>query len=315
MTSRREFVREIGLGALSGLALSSIAAAEGGEASEKASALPTVAFGPHRVSRLIVGGNPFVANSHFSREWNEDMRDYFTPEQVVETLQRCQAAGINTIQARGDYHRILYYLELFQRAGGKLNFIAQTASEMQDVHKNIRVLAAFGAIAVYFHGSQSDKLWLSGRIDEARDYLKTMRDSGVRVGFASHIPEVFDYVESKNWDLDFYMVPFYNLSTRKPKTGESLPANATFGQETFHPDDPPLFCRFIQSTAKQCLAYKIMAAGRKCADQTQAAEAFKWAFARIKPQDCVVVGMFPKYVDQPALNVKYTVEAIKAAAL
>ena len=26
--------------------------------------MPTVTFGPHRVSRLIIGGNPFSGNSH-----------------------------------------------------------------------------------------------------------------------------------------------------------------------------------------------------------------------------------------------------------
>jgi len=314
MRTRRQFVKELGLGALSGMALATMAGAES-PVGESAMKLPTVPFGPHRITRLIVGGNPFVANSHFSKEMNQDMRSYFTPEQVVRTLKRCEEVGINTFQGRGDYHRILYYLELFRREGGKLNFIAQTASEMHDVHQNVRVIAAHGAIGIYFHGSQSDKYWLSGKIDKARDYLKTMRDTGVRVGFASHIPEVFYYVEDKGWDLDFYMVPFYNLTTRKPgvSTTESGAKFKYDKDEKFHPDDPPIFCKFIQSTPKQCLAYKILAANRKCRTQADVKEAFKWAFARIKPQDCVVVGMFPKYQDQPLLNVKYTIEAIQAA--
>ncbi|MBN2290761.1 MAG: hypothetical protein JXQ83_15610 [Candidatus Glassbacteria bacterium] len=273
-------------------------------------ALPTVDFGPCRVTRLIVGGNPFVWNSHFTEEMNLDMQGYFTSERVVETLHRCQAAGINAFQGRGDFHRVLYYLELFRRQGGSLHFIAQTASEMADIHRNIRVLAASGAAGIYHHGTQTDKFWLEGRIDKVRDYLETMRDTGVRVGLAAHIPEIFDYVEDKAWDLDFYMVPFYNIA-RKPR--ESILVSGKFQEEVFDPEDPPVFCRFIRSTARQCLAYKIMGAGRKCGTQEKVKQAFEWAFSHIKPTDCVVVGMFPKYLDQPSLNAGYAVEAIRAA--
>ncbi|HUU26826.1 MAG TPA: hypothetical protein VM123_03365 [archaeon] len=272
--------------------------------------LPTVPFGPHRITRLIVGGNPFVFNSHFSEELNLEMQEYYTPEQIVRTLQRCEEVGINAVQARGDYHRIFHYLELFRRAGGKLNFIAQTASEMHDIRHNIKVIASFGAAGIYFHGTKTDELWMAGQIDKVEDYLKTIRDTGCRVGMAAHIPEILDYVEDRGWDLDFFMVPFYNIA-RKPR--ESAVVTGKFQEEEFHPADPPRMCKFIQATGKQCLAYKILGAGRRCQDQNEVREAFRWAFARIKPGDCVVVGMFPKYQDQPALDVQYAVQAIKAA--
>jgi len=313
--SRRQFVSRLASGALGSIALGSLAqdaaAAVDKNTDMEKTALPTVQFGDHRITRLIVGGNPFVANSHFSKEMNDDMRDYFTPEQVVRTLQRCEAAGINTFQGRGDYHRVLHWLELFRREGGKLNFIAQTASEMHDIHQNIRIIAAHGAIATYFHGSMSDRLWQEGRIDEAREYLKTIRDTGVRVGFASHIPEVFEYVESKGWDLDFYMVPFYNLS-RKPAPNAAT--GGAYADEVFSEEDPPVFCRFIRSTQKQVLAYKVLAACRQCSTQETVRARLAWTYANIKPGDCVVLGMFDKYQDQPPLNVRYAVEAIRAAS-
>ena len=130
-------------------------------------------------------------------------------------LHRAQAAGINTIQARGDYHRILYWIELFRREGGQLHWIAQTASEMHDVFQNIRVLAAAGAIAIYHHGSRTDKLWKAGQIDTVEDYLKCMRDTGVLVGLGTHQPEIIEYAEEKGWDVDFYMACLYNLSKQE----------------------------------------------------------------------------------------------------
>ena len=158
--------------------------------------LPTVPLGPHQITRLIVGGNPFCGNSHYSQAMSQEMRDYYSAEQVVDVLAQCQAAGINTVQARGDYHRILYWIELFRRQGGELHWIAQTASEMHDVFQNIHVLAAAGAMGIYHHGTRTDHYWHEGQIDRVQDYLKCMRDTGVQVGLGTHIPEVIVYAKA-----------------------------------------------------------------------------------------------------------------------
>ena len=270
--------------------------------------LPTVAFGDIEITRLIGGGNPLCAYSHNVEQMTRDMAGYFTAERVVEYLHRCQAAGINTLQARGDFHRVLHWRELFRREGGRLHWIAQTASEMFDVFENIRVMAAAGAEAIYHHGSRTDKLWQAGRIDEVRDYLKAMRDAGVRVGLATHIPEVIDHVEEAGWDLDFYMTCVYNLS-RTPRESALVDPQAAKQEEKFLPEDPPRMYERVRATDRQCLAFKILGAARRCATQEDVRAAFREAFANIKPTDAVVVGMFPKYVDQIALNVQYTIEA------
>lgn len=265
------------------------------------------------ITRLISGGNPLCGNSHFTPEMSKDMRDYYTPEQVVAYLHDLEKAGINTLQARGDFHRILYWRELFKREGGQLKFITQTASEMHDIFSNIRVIAATGAEAIYFHGSKTDNLWHDGRIDEVEDYLKCMRDCGVQVGMASHIPEVFDYVENKGWDLDFYMTCFFNLNRAKRESMLVDPFNKGSFEE-FVEDDPPRMCHFIQQTDKMCLAFKILAASRYCKTQDDVRQAFEFAFANIKAKDAVVVGMFPKYEDQIRLNIEHTLHAIQVTS-
>jgi hypothetical protein len=200
------------------------------------------------------GGNPLCGNSHFSDEMSEQMRDYFTSEQVVSYFHSLQQAGVNTLQARGDYHRILYWLELFRGQGGQLHWIAQTASEMSDVFRNIRVLAAAGAIGIYHHGTQTDRFWLEGRIDETRDYLKCIRDTGVRVGLGTHTPEVIEYAEEKGWDVDFYMACFYNLN-RKSRESALVSGKGTAPREEFRADDPLRMCQVIRQTEKTCLAF------------------------------------------------------------
>ena len=50
---------------------------------------------------------------------------------------------------------------------------------------------------------------------------------------------------------------------------------------------------------------------RHCATQDDVRRAFRFAFQNIKERDAVVVGMYPKDLDQIALNVAYTREAIQ----
>jgi len=267
--------------------------------------LPTVPFGPSEITRLVSGGNPLVGNSHFSPEWNEDMRSYFTVEEVVRYLHRCVEAGLNAVQARGDY-RVLHWIELFRREGGHIQLIAQTASEMHDVFENIRVIAATRPLGIYHHGTQTDRWWLSGEIDRVRDYLKCMRDCGVQVGLGTHFPEVIAYAEERGWDLDFYMACLYNLN-RRPRDGGG--ASGAFEVEEFLESDPPRMLETIRATRKTCLAFKMLAAGRRGHTQEAVRAAFRDVFAGIKPTDAVVVGMFDKYLQQIPLNVQYTLQA------
>jgi len=274
------------------------------------SELPTVPFGPVHVTRLIVGGNPFCGNSHFSQAMSQDMGEYHTAENVVATLHGAQAAGINTVQARGDYHRVLYWIELFRREGGQLHWIAQTASEMHDVFQNIRILAAAGTAGIYFHGSRTDAWWREGRIDEVGDYLACMRDCGVQVGLGTHIPEVIQYAEEHDWDLDFYMACLYNLSRTERESALVSGKTGDAAKEQFLEEDPPRMLDVLRTTPKQCLAFKILAASRRCGSQEEVAATFRSTFESLKPIDAVVVGVFQKYLDQLSLNVQHTCAAL-----
>src|SRR2546421_3613666 len=173
--------------------------------------LPTIRFSGHDVSRLIVGGNPFSGNSHQNSALDSEMMDYFTVERIKATLFECERQGLTAMQSRGDRH-IMRMLREYRAEGGRLHWIAQIASEMVDLPRNIRQIAAAGAIATYHHGTRSDNLWHARPIDEARDLLKVMRDTGMAVGMGSHIPEVIEYVEEAGWDLDFYLCSVYNLN-------------------------------------------------------------------------------------------------------
>ena len=53
------------------------------------------------------------------------------------------------------------------------------------------------------------------------------------------------------------------------------------------------------------VAFKILAAGRLCDKPEWVEAAFKSTFEQIKANDAVIVGMYPEYEDQVALNAEY----------
>ena len=279
--------------------------------------LPEIKFANSKehVTRLISGGNPLCGNSHFSLEMDERMKKYFMAEQVVTYLHQIEKSGINTLQARGDYHRILHWLELFRREGGKLHWIAQTASEMSDVFQNIKIIAAAGATGIYHHVTQTDSFWREGCIDKTCDYLKCIRDSGLQVGLGTHITEVIEYAEEKDWDIDFYMTSAYNLNRKPRESALVSKTKANDFNESFLDEDPPRMFKVIRTTNKMCLVFKILAASRHCATPETVAAAYRYAYANIKPTDAIVVGLWPRDRDELAIDLQYADEACAAASI
>jgi len=279
-------------------------------AAAESEAPPLVAFGPHRISRLIVGGNPVSGNSHVSADLSREMTDYFTAANVKKLLAVCERAGINTWQSRGDRH-IVRLLHEYRLEGGRIQWIAQTASELSDIPRHIRELAGRGAIGIYHHGSMTDKYWAEGRMDPVRESLKAIRQTGVRVGLGTHIPEVIDYVESGGWDIDFYMTCVYNLS-RSPAEASRV-AGRTVEGELFWPADRERMLARVRKTAKQCLIFKVYGASRHCGSADERCKALQLAARFAKPQDCVVIGMYPKHSEQVQENCRLLREAFTPA--
>ncbi len=262
--------------------------------------LPKIKIGNYSISRLIIGGNPICGYSHISEEVDEDMLNYFTVHQIKKVLFECEKWGITTAQMRGDPF-VLRTLREYYNEGGKIQFIAQTASEETDVNANIRKILKVKPIGIYFHGTHADNLWHAGKYYEVKESLKVIRDCGVLVGLGTHIPEVIEYVDNEGWDVDFYMTCFYNLA-KKPR--KSMLVTGIREEDNFDDNDPPKMVSAIRQTSKPCLAFKILGAGRKCSSSAQVEEAFRYALTSIKTTDAVVVGMFPKYKNQIEENAK-----------
>ena len=265
--------------------------------------LPHIPFGPHSVSRLIAGGNPPAGGSHQTKLMDMHYREYFTFEQTVEFLHRCQAQNINTWQSSYS-KRVRDVLTRFRNEGGTMHWICLCPPEQVADEKQLAEVLALKPIGVAFHGEVTDVMWRQGKIDTAKETLRRIREAGVCVGLSTHNPAVVEYVEEKGWDIDFYMTCVYRKSRSYEELVE-LMGEPPIG-EVYLRSDVPKMCDVIRKAGKTCLAFKILAAGRTCDNPEQVGNAFQYVFTHVKPGDGVIVGMYPRFTDQIKENADLT---------
>ncbi len=154
----------------------------------------------------------------------------------------------------------------------------------------------------------------SRRSEQVHDFVKAVRDLGLLAGVSAHNPECIKRIADEGWQVDFFMTCFYFLTRDKaavlPWKGgpaETLPLldGPDVGYR-FYKTDPMAMCEVIRQVKQPCLAFKILGAGRRCASQKMVREAFQFAFEQTKPDDAVIVGMYPRYSDQIRANTACT---------
>jgi predicted aldo/keto reductase-like oxidoreductase len=231
------------------------------------------------------------------------MREYFTPEKIVEFLSSCEREGINTHQfsrpeQMADVFRIL------RQRGSKMKFICLHSDRPQNVSIK-KVVELTEPIAIVHHGGVTDKLFREGKKDKVRDFVKRVKDSGVLAGVSAHNPDCIKQIAEEGWQVDFFMACFYYL-TRTSAELEKMPPIVTVQVGyPFFACDPLTMTEVVRQVDQPCLGYKILAAGRMCDRDYKVKAAFKFAFEHIKRTDGVIVGMYPRYHNQVRQDAKY----------
>jgi hypothetical protein len=276
------------------------AAAAGAGPSADASLLPTVKLGPHAVTRLIVGGNPVYGYSHFNKLFDEHQRAWHTPTRVVELLQQCEKAGINTWQ-NSYAERTLQDLDRVRSAGVKVHWLCLGKPDWDQHPERVDDAAKRQPIGIAPHGSLAERLHRENKLTNLTDLLKRIRDRGALVGLSAHNPALIELAEEKGWDVDYYMCCLYYLTRpvaeKRKLLGEVLPLG-----EIYLPTDPPRMFKVIQSVKKPCLAYKVLAAGRRVNSPAEVRRCFETALEYVKPTDALIVGMYQQFGDQVGEN-------------
>jgi hypothetical protein len=304
--SRRAFLGSVSAATAAAAASGAIVATanedEKGPAAESLlNLLPTIQLGEHRVTKLILGGNPIYGHSHFNHLYSQHLRDYHTPERVVELLTACGKAGVNTWQ-NSYAERTVADVRQCREAGLPFHWLLLGKPDWLERPAIIDEAAALGPIGVAPHGSSCERLHREGRLRVLRDLLKRIRQTGVLVGMSAHNPEAITVAEEEGWDVDYYMVCLY-YHNRPAEDFTKLLGEAPMG-EVYLPSDREKALKVIRAASKPCLAYKALAAGRADLSPSGVRDAFKTAIAGMKDSDALIVGMFQEFGDQVEMNAK-----------
>jgi hypothetical protein len=298
-TSRRDFLQQAA-GITAGMTALSSAAAAADQPAGSAPLLPTIALGPHKVTRLIIGGNPVYGYSHFNKHFDRHMVTWHTPDRVQELLRRCEACGLNTFQS-SCAERTLQDVDRYRSEGGAMNWLCLGKPDWDRFPERIEDAAKHKPIGISPHGALNERLHREKKYNVLTDLLKRIRDQGVLVGLSAHDPTLIDLAEERGWDVDYYMCCLYYLTRPKDEYKKLLGENLPLG-EIYLPTDPPRMFKTIQGAKKPCLVYKVLAAGRRVNTPAEVRRCFDEAFAQIKPTDAVLIGMYQQFGDQVAEN-------------
>ena len=269
-----------------------------------------VDFFGKKVSKLIVGDNPFNGHSYIESKYTgKEMKEYYTAEKVLEALFTIEQNGYNTMLPLADPF-IIRVLQQYRREGGKMQFIFQPFMPMdQDV--SIRDMMTLDPIGIYHQGTTTDFLFESGRNEEIRAMIKKYHDQmGIPVGLGTHRPDVIETSEREGWDVDFYLACMHNA--RRDREGE--PSGFLTGKNKeklqFFAEDRPIMLETLKKVDKPIIAFKLFAGGQMFLNATEEQKrelikgAYEEVFSSLKPNDLGAIGVFQKYQDQITENAK-----------
>ena len=274
-----------------------------------------VDFYGHKVSKLIIGDNPFNGHSYIPEFVSkEEMIEYHTEDKILEAMHKMEELGINTMLPLADPY-IIRILQHYRSNGGKMNFIFQTYAPMmtsiESAEITMRQMLEVNPIGIYLSGTYTDCRFETGRTAEIREMIDTMIKFNVKIGIGSHRPEFIQMCEDENWPVDFYMACMYNL--RRGREGEEsgfiTGKSKKFAARTIYPSDRAEMLAVLKNVKKPIIAFKIFAGGQMLAEREEdnrrvlIKDTYNTIFNTLKPDDFAVAGIFQKYHDQLTENV------------
>jgi hypothetical protein len=180
--------------------------------------------------------------------------------------------------------------------------LARTPEEIRAVKQ------AAKPFAVVHHGGVTDRRFAEGKSELVHDFVKAAHDEGLLAGVSAHNPDCIKQVADAGWNVDFFMTCFYFLTRKtfhKPDQPKQEP-EMLYLTYPFYRRDPDVMTQVVRQVDKPCLGFKILAAGRKCSNQSKVRDAFRFAFENIKAADGVILGMYPRFFDEITANAEYT---------
>ncbi len=277
--TRRKFLGDT---ARMGAALGAMHAADAAAGERPADGMPTIQLGKLRVSRLILGSNPFFGFAHGNPQASADqMKQYYTDERVMAVLDAAADQGIDAVWTPC-YDRWIRLWNAYREKGGKLKHWIGQPDRFDQMKQHITACARNGGSAMAIQGACIDRAFRSRQHDLVREWLDLIHSFELPAGMATHSPQNHLEAEETKLPTDFYHQCLYQPDNYSRTCWEQAVAT-------------------IRKLDKPVVVYKVLAAGR-----IAPAKAFTELFAKLRPKDGLCVGVFPKQRDEIAEDVALT---------
>jgi hypothetical protein len=173
------------------------------------------------LSRMIIGTNWILGYSHTSPAADKMIKTKNgSTESIVKMLETFLRYGVDTIMAPfgGNQHLINAVREAEDRTGKGMIIVDTPIINVDDnedarkeAEKVIENSARLGATFCLLHHSSVEQLVNKNKksIDRLPDYLKMIRDNGMKTGLSCHMPELIIYSDLNEYDVQTY-IQIYN---------------------------------------------------------------------------------------------------------
>ncbi len=265
---------------------------------ESVNGLPAGKIKGVTISRIICGGNLIGGYAH-SRDLiyvSTLLKQYFTDEKILDTLEICEENGINTIITNTRSAPLLkkYWTE----RGGRIQWISQCVPQDDSPLDDVQKAIDGGAVGAFVIGNIGDKWSRAGRVDLIGKVVDHVNKNGVISGVGGHNLRTPMSCEKAGLNPDFYMKTFHSpnyWSSRKPEQTKDVIDN--YAIDNYWDKYPEKTKEFMQTVKRPWIAYKVLAAGA-----IHPSQGFKFAFEN--GADFACVGMFDFQVREDAVIAK-----------
>jgi len=260
--------------------------------------LPTGKIGNVTISRLICGGNLIGGWAH-SRDLiyvSSLLKQYFTDEKIIETLQICEENGINTIIVGTSSFDVLKKYR--DERGGKIQWLVQCVVKPDDLETDVKRAIDGGAVGAFLIGNLGDEWARAGKVDLIGKLLDIIKQNGVIAGVGGHNLGTVVACEEAKLPVDFYVKTHHSTgywSTRRPDQQKDVIDN--YNVDNYWDKEPDKTVQYMRKVEKPWIAYKVLAAGA-----IHPREGFKHALQN--GADFMCVGMFDFQVREDVIIAK-----------
>jgi len=318
---RRSFIKKSAAAAGAAMGLSLESKALSAEPTEKTDiimpkdsikGLPAGKIGNVRLGRLICGGNLIHGGAH-ARDLmyvSHLMWHYFTDEKIIETLERCEENGVNTITSAVSEVTTRILNKYRKERGGQIQWIAQLMPKSDDLSGHVKIAVDNGAVGAYILGSIADRWTQLGRSDLLAKTIAMIKQNGLIAGVGGHSVYVPITCEKEGVDPDFYLKTlhtsdYWSATPKKDRIEFGVDTQWYQGKASPYDHDnmwsltPEKTAEFMKTVKKPWIAYKVLAAGA-----IHPTVGFKYAFEN--GADFITVGMFDFQIIEDTIITKNT---------